>query len=104
MGGREPLKKPTLVPGTKKEESLGYLGLEPRTYRLRADYSSIELVTPSAGSSFFSQDASGAEQPARAGFLKEQPFLFLGPSLGLVRNEPAVLPYGSNLLLKLEQP
>ena len=24
---------------------LGYLGLEPRTYRLKAEYSTIELVT-----------------------------------------------------------
>ena len=24
---------------------MGYLGLEPRTYRLKADYSTIELVT-----------------------------------------------------------
>ena len=24
---------------------LGYLGLEPRTYRLKADYSTIELAT-----------------------------------------------------------
>jgi hypothetical protein len=26
---------------------LGYLGLEPRTYRLKAEYSTIELVTRS---------------------------------------------------------
>jgi hypothetical protein len=25
---------------------MGYLGLEPRTYRLKAEYSTIELVTP----------------------------------------------------------
>ena len=24
---------------------MGYLGLEPRTYRLKAEYSTIELVT-----------------------------------------------------------
>ena len=25
---------------------MGYLGLEPRTYRLKAEYSTIELATP----------------------------------------------------------
>ena len=25
---------------------MGYLGIEPRAYRLKAEYSTIELVTP----------------------------------------------------------
>ena len=28
------------------KKNVGYLGLEPRTYRLKAEYSTIELATP----------------------------------------------------------